>query len=155
VGDGSHRKELEALAHNLGVAGHVVFAGPIAYDKIADAYVGTSLIINPRLRPTAYDHALIIGMATGIPVITTDIGDVEFVATGGEHAIVVPVGDAKALAAAMIASLTNTAVSKRIGRAGRQRIESRFTMEQTIAAYSELVRSLAGHGHVPEPQAPG
>ena len=130
------------IARALGVADIVTFVGAVPYHRIAEAYVGTGVVVNPRLRPTAYDHALIVGMASGVPVITTDIGDQAFVAEAGREAIVVPAGDVGALARAITTALTDRTAARLIGEAGRARVESAFTMEQTVTAYSHLLHSL-------------
>jgi len=70
VGDGSYRRELEALAASYGIADRVEFTGTLPFARIAEGYAGAAVVLNPRLRPTAYDHAMIVGMATGVPMIT-------------------------------------------------------------------------------------
>jgi glycosyltransferase involved in cell wall biosynthesis len=143
VGDGSHRSQLEKLARDLRVADITEFVGAVPYDQLADAYAGTAVVVNPRLRPTAYDHALVIGMATGCPVITSDIGDVAFVATADREALYVPAGNPEALARTMITALTDLPLAERIGETARARVEASFTMEQSVSTYSDLLTSLA------------
>jgi len=147
VGDGSYRPRLEALARELGVADIAEFVGNVPYERLAEGYAGAAVVVNPRLRPTAYDHALVVGMATGVPVITSDIGDVGFVASAGRDALLVPPGDPAALARALVTALTDQTLAERIGAAGRDRVQTAFTMEQTVAAYSQLLTALA-HGTV-------
>jgi glycosyltransferase involved in cell wall biosynthesis len=143
VGDGSYRPYLEALARRLGVADIAEFVGDVPYERLSEGYAGAAVVVNPRLRPTAYDHALVVGMATGVPVITSDIGDVGFVTTDGRDALLVPPGDPAALSRAIVTALTDRTLAERIGAAGRERVETAFTMEQTVAAYSELLTALA------------
>ena len=142
VGDGSYRADLERLAATLGVGDLVEFGGAIAYDLLAQAYAGASLVLNPRLRPTAYDQSLVVAMATGLPVIASRIGDVEFVAVPDRDVLYVPPGDADALARGIVACLTDHALAARLGRAAEERIASRFTLEETIRGYSALLESL-------------
>ena len=120
----------------------VEFGGAIAYDLLAQAYAGASLVLNPRLRPTAYDQSLVVAMATGLPVIASRIGDVEFVAVPDRDVLYVPPGDADALARGIVACLTDHALAARLGRAAEERIASRFTLEETIRGYSALLESL-------------
>jgi len=82
-----------------------------------------------------------------VPVITSDIGDVGFVASAGRDALLVPPGDPAALARALVTALTDPTLPERIGAAGRDRVQTAFTMEQTVAAYSQLLTALA-HGTV-------
>lgn len=143
VGDGSYRKELEALAVSYGLGDRVEFTGSIPFDRIAEAYAGAAVVLNPRLRPTAYDHAMVVGMATGVPVITSDFGDTGFVAEAGREAVFVPAGDERALAEAIVRCLTDSEWARKIGMAGVAAIRDRLTMETTVARYSDFLCGLA------------
>jgi len=142
VGDGSYRAGLEQLAERLGVREICEFAGSVPYDSLEAAFTGASLVLNPRLRPTAYDQALVVAMATGLPVILSDLGDVRFVAHPGRDSLFVPPADPGALAQAIAQCLSDRGLAARLGGAAAATIESRFTLEQTIQSYSDLLRSL-------------
>ena len=143
VGDGSYRRALEALAQSEGLADAVEFTGTLPFDRIAEAFAGVAVVLNPRLRPTAYDHAMIVGMATGVPVITTDLGDTAFVAEPGREALFVPAGDERALARAIVSCLTDRAKADAVGAAGVAAVRRRFTMEGTVAHYADVLSTLA------------
>jgi glycosyltransferase involved in cell wall biosynthesis len=143
VGDGSYRRALEALAQADGLAGAVEFTGTVPFDRIPEAFAGVAVVLNPRLRPTAYDHAMIVGMATGVPVITTDLGDTAFVAEPGREALFVPAGDEHALARAIVTCLTDHERARAVGAAGVAAVRRRFTMETTVAHYADVLASLA------------
>jgi len=143
VGDGSYRRELEALANAYGLADRVEFTGTLPFEQIANGYAGSAVVLNPRLRPTAYDHAMVVGMGTGVPLITTDLGDTAFVAEPGREAVFVKAGDERALAAAIVSCLTDRAWACAVGAAGLAAIRRRFTMEATVANYSAFLTTLA------------
>ena len=143
VGDGSYRPALEALVTGYGLAAAVEFAGTLPFDRLPEGYAGAAVVLNPRLRPTAYDHAMILGMATGVPVITTDLGETSFVAEPGREALFVPAGDEHALARAVVTCLTDRERARAVGAAGLAAVRRRFTMEGTVAQYAEVLTSLA------------
>jgi phosphatidyl-myo-inositol dimannoside synthase len=143
VGDGTYRRELEALAAAYGIGDRVEFTGTLPFARIAEGYAGAAVVLNPRLRPTAYDHAMVVGMATGVPMITTDLGDTAFVAAPGREALFVPAANDEALAAAIVTCLTDRAKARAVGAAGLAAIRSRFLMEATVEKYSEYLTSLA------------
>ena len=143
VGDGSYRRALEALVRAEGLTDAVEFTGTLPFDRIREAFAGVAVVLNPRLRPTAYDHAMIVGMATGVPVITTDLGDTAFVAEPGKEALFVPAGDQQALARAIITCLTDRARAGAVGAAGVAAVRRRFTMEGTVAHYADVLATLA------------
>ncbi|MFF3161333.1 glycosyltransferase family 4 protein [Streptomyces sp. NPDC003273] len=87
-------------------------------------------------------------MATGTPLVATTGGAIPEVAgRDGETCLAVPPGDAGALAAGLARLLGDPLLRQRLGRAGRERVLSRFTWaraaEGTVARYREAV---AGHG---------
>jgi glycosyltransferase involved in cell wall biosynthesis len=142
VGDGTYRSELEELARSYDIGDRVEFTGSIPFERIVEGYVGTAVVLNPRLRPTAYDHVMVVGMSLGVPVITTDLGDTEFVAKAGEEALFVRAGDERALADAIQSCLTDRDRARRVGQAGLAAIRGRLTMEGTVDRYSEFLIDL-------------
>jgi glycosyltransferase involved in cell wall biosynthesis len=143
VGDGSYRPGLEKLAAGYGLRDRVEFTGMIPFERIAEAYAGAAVVLNPRLRPTAYDHAMVVGMATGLPVISSDLGDTGFIAKPGVEAVYVPAGDERALAEAIRSCLTDRDHARQVGTAGLAAVRQRLTMERTVSRYSAFLTDLA------------
>jgi glycosyltransferase involved in cell wall biosynthesis len=75
AGDGEDREKLEHIAHGLGVADRVMFAGHVApaaipaYLQISDIFVRPSII-------EAFGNAFVEAFAAGIPVIATPVGGI-------------------------------------------------------------------------------
>ena len=105
LGEGRKRGELEALAHDLGVADATAFPGfqpnPYAFMARAELFVLSS-------RCEGAPVVLMEALACGVPVVSTDCpsGPREILQDGRLGALV-PVGDANALAKAMVATLQN------------------------------------------------
>lgn len=77
-------------------------------------------------------------MATGIPVVATDVGDARrIVGIGGR---IVPPGDPEALAQAIAALRDDPQTRRAMGKAGRQRIEQDFSLRRSADAFSALYR---------------
>ncbi|WP_069811663.1 glycosyltransferase family 4 protein [Streptomyces sp. TP-A0874] len=91
-------------------------------------------------------------MATGTALVATTGGAIPEVAgTDGETCLAVPPGDAEALAAALgrlLDPATGPELRRRLGRAGRERVLSRFTWEQaargTVAQYRRAIERQTG-----------
>ena len=100
AGDGPERAGLEAEARRLGLAGRVRFAGPLGRREVlelfraADASILTSAWEN-------FPHAVVEALAVGTPVLATAVGGVAEVVEDGVNGLLVPAGDASALAAAI------------------------------------------------------
>jgi glycosyltransferase involved in cell wall biosynthesis len=85
------------------------------------------------------------GMAAGLPVVATDVGDVSRAIVDGVTGYVVPVRNADKLAAALEPLLLDAGLRRRMGAAGRQRVIEKFSSEVTArnvsAIYAELRRA--------------
>jgi len=119
VGQGPLRDELTALARELGISDRVIFAGwqqnPFAWMANADLFVLSS-------RFEGFGNVIIEAMACGLPVVSTDCpsGPGEILA-GGDAGILVPVGDAQALADAMCAVLGDSKLRAQLADKSRRR----------------------------------
>jgi len=88
---------------------------------------------------------LVLGeaMASGVPCITTDLGDCAFIV--GDSGVVVQPGDADALVGALRGALAMSPSARaELGVAARQRIEERFSLDPVAAQYREVLLHAAG-----------
>lgn len=133
LGDGAERPRLEALAAALGLGEAVTFAGfrlaPHGYVALADAFVLTS-------RSEGFGNVLVEALACGVPVISTDCpsGPGEIL-DHGRHGKLTPVGDAAALAEAILDTLATPP-----DRAALVRRSEDFSIQTAASAYRELLR---------------
>jgi rhamnosyl/mannosyltransferase len=145
VGDGPLRPELEALTRQLGIESRVFFLGSVDDDTVAAWYAACDFFVLPSVtRAEAFGLVQLEAMARGKPVISTRLATgVPWVNADGVSGIVVPPGDAGALAAAMRRLATETEVRGRMGQAARARFESEFTRERmidrTVAMYHRVM----------------
>ena len=140
VGGGDREPELRALARTLGIANQVVFAGAVRQDEVPEALRAADVFWFPTVRDEAAPLVLPQALATGLPVVASQIGGIpEVVADHGREAILVPPGDARALAAATEPLLDDPDVRARLGSAARQRATAEFSIEtmteRTVAVY--------------------
>jgi glycosyltransferase involved in cell wall biosynthesis len=123
VGRGAEEAALRALADSLGVEGRVCFAGEQAdvapWLARMDVYVQAA-------RLAGISNSILEAMATGLPVVATDVGGTSEAVVHGETGLLVPVGDPAALADALGALLANPARAEAFGHAGRARAEAHF-----------------------------
>jgi glycosyltransferase involved in cell wall biosynthesis len=81
-------------------------------------------------------------MATARPVVATAVGGVPEIVIDGQTGLLVPPGNPKALAEAVIALLENPEQATRMGQAARSRVWEHFTVERMIAETEGLYRKL-------------
>ena len=97
VGDGPERPALDARARDLGLDGAVRFHGLESRDAVARRMAESDLFVLPSHVET-FAVALVEALAAGLPVVATDVGVASEV-VDERAGIIVPAGDADALAA--------------------------------------------------------
>lgn len=153
LGDGEERAALEAQAKRLGVAESVTFYGSTAdvapFLRAADAYVLCS-------RSEGLPVALLEAMASGLPIVATNVGGMAQVLEDGVTGRLVPVEDAPALASGLAEALSSPAASN-WGEQGRKHVAAHFSLdavaEQYIAMYEVLLQR-RGSRQLASDQAP-
>ena len=114
VGDGPYRPELERLARDLGVSDRVVFTGAVRQAEKVAALNRAQVAVNPSPKE-GWGLTVIEANACGVPVVASrSPGLVESV-RDGETGLLVPHGDAGALAAGVVRLLTDREL--RLGQA--------------------------------------
>jgi rhamnosyl/mannosyltransferase len=154
VGSGPLREPLEKAAREAGVASRVHFLGEIDNRTLAPYYFASDVYALPSIaRSEAFAIVQLEAMACGVPVVNTSIprSGVSFVSRDGESGLTVPPSDAAAFARALTRILSDRAVARRMGEAGRSRVHREFSKEvmaeRMLALYEEVT-------HLPVSRAP-
>ena len=137
-GDGCLQRT-RALAKASGVADHVHFAGPLPPSAIPallddhDIFLNTSRVDNTPV-------SMLEAMAAGLPVLSTRAGGVPYLVGHDHDALLVPIGDDAALAAAVSRVLTEEGVAARLGVHARATAE-RHDWRVVMPLWEDLFRS--------------
>ncbi len=139
IGEGSLRSSLEQLAGSLAIRDRVLFAGfrSDARELIADADL---FVLSSRHE--GLPLALLEAMSAGLCVVTTEVPGVTEVVRPDQEALVVPVGDAAALAGALGRALVQPDLRRRLGEAAHRRFLAGYTAERMASSYHELYRGM-------------
>ena len=139
VGDGERRAELETAARASGLGDRVRFLGWRAdLDRL---YADLDIVVLTS-KNEGSPVALIEAMAAGRPVVSTRAGGVEDVVTDGETGVVVPIGDAPAVARAVVDLLEDPSRAARLGAAGRASVVARFGSGRLVGDIDALYQRL-------------
>jgi glycosyltransferase involved in cell wall biosynthesis len=87
----------------------------------------------------SFGISLVEAMACGIPVVTTDHNGFSETVSHGETGYLVAEHDVEAMSAAILELLEDPDQATRMGRAGRARVEERFTKERAAARLREIM----------------
>jgi glycosyltransferase involved in cell wall biosynthesis len=152
VGDGPQRAETEERARRLGLDGRVVFTG-FRMD-IPDILAETAVAVSSSLAE-AISNSIVEAMAAGVPVVATRVGGTPEAVLDGETGLLVRPRDSSALASAIGRLLDDGELAGRLGRAGRKRIEERFSTERMVRAtesvYLELIEEARRRSRIRSP----
>lgn len=148
VGDGPDRGRLEALADSLGVADRVTFAGSQPTDVVARYLaVSDAFVLLTELNEGA-PMVLVEAMATGVPVIASDIAQIaEVVNRNGENGFLVRPGDLAGTVSALRTITVDPARGRAVGSRGRERVLADYTLERMIGGCVDVYEiAIARHG---------
>jgi glycosyltransferase involved in cell wall biosynthesis len=126
---GTPREDSPAMRtiERLGIGDAVSFVGGVSDERIVELYAEAELAVVPSLYE-GFSLPAIEAMACGVPVVGTTGGAIpEVVGSHGETALLVPPGDAGALAGQILEALDDAALRARIGEAGRRRALERYS----------------------------
>ncbi len=135
AGEGSERARLAALAAELGLADRVDFAGQLARPELLYRELDVfALASDTEQMPLSVLEA----MAAGLPVASTDVGDVRWMLAAENHDFVTE-RDAAALATALLRLLADPALRRRLGEANRAKAARDYDQAVMLAAYAALI----------------
>jgi len=145
VGDGPLREQMPGWAEELGLSGHVIFAGH--RDDVPACMKAMDICVLPSLKNEATSQVMPQAMLVGTPVISSSAGGLTEVVQDDITGHVVPPGDVSALAAALLDCIENPEKTATLARQARQHALSHLTFEQqvqkTLQAYRWVLNKQA------------
>ncbi len=121
VGEGSERREFRAYADRLGLGSRVIFAGGVgdeelpAYLRLGDVFAFPSID-----RSEAFGIAALEALASGIPVVASDLPGVRTIVRDEVTGYLSVPGSAASVSMRLAALLGDEAIRRRMGQAGRE-----------------------------------
>ena len=138
-GDGNRRQMLESLASELGITDDIVFAGTIPQAQRLMAAFDISVL--PSLEE-GFSNTVLESMASGVPVVATDVGGNAEAVVDGKTGFLAPPADPGALAERIALLLDDAPLRRRIGEAARKHVMERFSVENMVERTEALYRRL-------------
>ncbi len=139
LGAGPDEADLKALANELGIQDRILFLGarvPVA------PYLQRSTIGCLSSDSEGFSNAIVEYMASGLPVVATNVGGASEAVEDGSTGFLVPAGDDQAMCQRLLELIDNPALRDRMGRLGRERVEARFSLDRQMSAYESLYAQL-------------
>ena len=143
VGDGPLRAGLEARVAALGLGGQVVFAGRVPHEEMPRWYRSADLFVLPSEFDNSPNVAL-EAMASGVPVVATDVGGLRQYVHHGVNGDLVPAGDGAALARSMLRYLDDPSLAAQVGRRNREDVVAGFSWAQSARVLRSVYERVIG-----------
>jgi glycogen(starch) synthase len=143
AGEGSARPALERQAAALGLSDRVRFTGWVHPDAIAALLNESTIVLAPARWNEPFCLVAVEAAQMARPVVASAIAGLKETVLHGETGLLVPAGDAAALASAVSTLLDDPALAIRLGEAGRRRAAETFGLEACVDGYARLYDRLA------------
>lgn len=138
-----YRALVEQESVRLGVHGRVVFRNRVAHGRLVEHYRNADIFVFPS-RHESQGIAPLEALASGVPVVGTDVGVVRDL--DGVGTVAVPVRDDAALAAACVELLESRSRAAVLARRGAETVHAQFSPEFVSCRFLALYRRLLSNG---------
>ena len=138
VGDGALRPQLEQLLAEANLSSTAWFVG--SSDEVPDLMRVMDIFVLPS-KAEGISNTILEAMATGLPVVATDVGGNSQLILDGETGRLVPKENPQALANALYEYLSQPSTIERQGQAARQRVLDCFSLDKMVSEYQKVYQN--------------
>lgn len=147
IGDGEMRPKIEQMIMELSLQDHIQLLGPQSQDRVIEEMNRANVFLLPGIYEEGTGRAEAQGLvvqeaqAIGIPVVVSDAGGTKYGLVNGSTGFVVSSTDVSAYADKIALLIQNDELGKKMGRAGREFVRSKFDTkvlgDQLVALYGQ------------------
>jgi glycosyltransferase involved in cell wall biosynthesis len=138
----SERGRIMHTIGDLELDAHVTLHGGEPPAGVSRRLAASDVLLHASLTE-GIPNVVLEAMACGIPVVATDVGGVSEAVTDGVEGFVVTPRDPDALADALLRLAGDSVAGRRMGAAGRKRIEADFTLDAQLDDFLAMYREVA------------
>lgn len=139
IGEGEQREAVEQVLAKASLTAQYWLPGN--RDDVPELMRDFDLFVLPSLAE-GVSNTILEAMASGVPVVATDVGGNPELVASGETGTLVPSNNVEALAAAIAAYAGDSALGATHGAAGRRHAEAGFSLAAMVSAYQALYEDL-------------
>jgi len=141
VGEGPEKRELLAICDELEIKNSVSFMNRLSDEELERLYDSAGVLALPSLRE-AVPLVLLEAMASGCPVVATDVGGIGEVVRNRETGLLVKPEEPDELARAVINVLNEEEETRKMIRKAREIVEERFSLSHMVEEINRLYVSI-------------
>jgi len=141
VGSGTYLKNMLSIVKKSRRAGQFYFLGSINWRFLPYIYASACCLILPS-RAEGFPQVILEAMASGIPVITTEVVKYLGIIKQNENGIIVRTNDINGLAEAITYVVENEKIRKKMGECARKKVVKEYTWEHVAERFLRLYRKI-------------
>ena len=141
LGDGPERKNVGKKIESYGLSGRVILPGRI--HNVAPILKQAECFVLSSLRE-GFGNVIIEAMSCGCPPVSFCCGGPSVIIRDGVDGILVPVGDAAALAGGISELLNNPELSQKMGAIAEISVQERFSEKVIMSKWDKLLNDVSG-----------
>ena len=143
IGEGPERAAIERGIRDSGLGTRVEIRGRVSDEELRATYASSDVLVLPSILDARGDTeglgvVLLEAMSYGVPVVASDIGGITDIVEHNKSGLLVPPGDAAALAQALELLARDRSLARRLGAAGEQRVRNAFGWIEIMAKWDAV-----------------
>lgn len=135
--DGIERDRIEGIVDELGLRSCTTFAGRLSQEVLPTYYAAADVCVVPS-HYEPFGLVAIEAMASGTPVVASDVGGLQFTVVNGQTGLLAPAQDVPAFALSIDRILENAEWRAKLGEAAKIRVQKKFSWDGVAEQLSEL-----------------
>lgn len=148
AGDGGERTAIEKSIKKYNLKNNVLLLGSVEHNKMNKLYNAADVVVIPSIHSEGMEEATSISaleaMASGVPVIASNIGGLKDIIKNGFNGILVPEKDEKELADAIYEILANKEMYKNISHNSVEYVRENFSYLTRAEFFMKVVAKVKG-----------
>ncbi|OGY69490.1 MAG: hypothetical protein A2249_02540 [Candidatus Jacksonbacteria bacterium RIFOXYA2_FULL_44_7] len=141
-GTGSEKKRLQKLSRELGIENRIMFIDWIPYENLPSYLSISDIFLSTSLSDGGLSQSTGQALASGVPVIVTDLEVNREWIQNGKNGVLVPVKNPEALAKSVVRLLQDEKLCKTLAGQGRTPIVEKLDYQKQMRSINELYRQL-------------
>lgn len=139
AGSGPEASKLKALADHLSLSSAIKFTGRLEPQAMANLYREADMAINPSLVDNM-PNSVLEALASGVPVVSTNVGGVPYIVRDGETALLVPARSPEAMASAILRLINDPSLCNQLIDNGLAEVQ-RYTWNTVWPIWKKVYQS--------------
>jgi glycosyltransferase involved in cell wall biosynthesis len=144
IGEGDLKHTYQSMVDSLGLGRKIIFAGFVPDDLLPKFYSVADMLVLPSIdRSEAFGIVSLEAMASGVPVIASDLPGVRSVVDKKKTGLLVKPANVDNLANMIDYLLKNPKIAKEYGKAGREKVLQEYTWDKVGHKLDHLIKSIS------------